>query len=226
MSSNRNNIVHGYIEEYIEKTHKKNDTFFEALRAYAEENHIYIVKSDVERFLRTLLSIHKPKQILEVGTAIGYSAMFMLESAGEDSFVTTIERDETVLCQAKESVEKRGLSARIRFIFGDATDVLDNLSGTYDFAFIDAAKGKSRDHFDKVLSKMEQGGVIVTDDVLYMGMTASDELATKKHITITRRLREYLDYLCTDARFETVILPIGDGVAVTYIKETGEKKCT
>jgi len=218
MSSNRNNIVYSYIEEYMDKTHKKNDAFFEALRAYAEENHIYIVKSDVERFLRTLVSIHKPKQILEVGTAIGYSAMFLLESAGEDSFVTTIERDETVLAQAKENVEKRGLSDRVRFVFGDATEVLENLSGSFDFAFIDAAKGKSKDHFDKVLKNMHSGGVIVTDDVLYMGMTASDELATKKHITITRRLREYLDYLCSDDRFETVILPIGDGVAVTYIK--------
>ncbi|MBQ4087013.1 MAG: O-methyltransferase [Clostridia bacterium] len=218
MSSNRNNIVYSYIEEYMDKTHKKNDAFFEALRAYAEENHIYIVKSDVERFLRTLVSIHKPEQILEVGTAIGYSAMFLLESAGEDSFVTTIERDETVLAQAKENVEKRGLSDRVRFVFGDATEVLENLSGSFDFAFIDAAKGKSKDHFDKVLKNMHSGGVIVTDDVLYMGMTASDELATKKHITITRRLREYLDYLCSDDRFETVILPIGDGVAVTYIK--------
>jgi len=136
MSSNRNNIVYSYIEEYMDKTHKKNDAFFEALRAYAEENHIYIVKSDVERFLRTLVSIHKPKQILEVGTAIGYSAMFLLESAGEDSFVTTIERDETVLAQAKENVEKRGLSDRVRFVFGDATEVLENLSGSFDFAFI------------------------------------------------------------------------------------------
>lgn len=218
MSSNRNNIVYGYIEEYIEKTHKKNDDFFVNLRAYAEENHIYIVKSDVERFLRTLLSIHKPQQILEVGTAIGYSAMMMLESAGEHAYVTTIERDETVLSQAKEHVAARGLSDRVRFVFGDATEVLEHLSGTYDFAFIDASKGQSKDHFDKCVSKMCSGGVIVTDDVLYMGMTASDELATKKHITITRRLREYLDYIANDPRFETVILPIGDGVAVTYIK--------
>lgn len=218
MSSNRNNIVYGYIEEYIEKTHKKNDAFFENLRTYAEKEHIYIVKPDVERFLRTLLSIHKPKQILEVGTAIGYSALFMLESAGEDSFVTTIERDENVLLMAKENAAKREKEDRIRFIYGDAGEVLQNLSGTYDFAFIDASKGQSKDHFDKCLSMMKPGGVIVTDDVLYMGMTASDELATKKHITITRRLREFLDYLCTDTRFETVILPIGDGVAVTYIK--------
>ena len=217
MSSNRNNIVHGYIETYIDNTHKKNEAFYETLRAYAEENHIYILKSDVERFLRTLLAIHRPRQILEVGTAIGYSAMLMAES-GENTHVTTVERDETVLLQAKENVAKRGLSDRIHFIFGDATEVLENLSGSFDFAFIDAAKGKSRDHFDKVLSYMSSGGVIVTDDVLYMGMTASDELATKKHITITRRLREYLDYLCSDERFETVILPIGDGVAVTYIK--------
>lgn len=216
MSSNRNNIVQGYIEEYIDNTHQKSEVFYEELRAFAESNHIYIVKRDVERFLRTLLSIHKPKQILEVGTAIGYSSMFMAETA--NACVTTIERDEMVFSQAKEHAEKRGIADNIRFIFGDASEVLENLSGTFDFAFIDAAKGQSKDHFDKILPKMQPGGVIVTDDVLYMGMTASDELATKKHITITRRLREYLTYLCTDPRFETVILPIGDGVAVTYIK--------
>lgn len=213
------NILPEYIEEYLHTTHKKNDAFFEELRAYAEENHIYIVKPEVERFLRTLLSALRPKNILEVGTAIGYSAMFMLESADENSRVTTIERDENVLIQAKENVERRGLTDRVKFLFGDATEVLDSIGGTYDFVFLDASKGQYRAHFDMALENLQKGGVIVTDDVLYMGMTATDELATKKHSTIVRRLREFLDFLCTDARFETVILPIGDGVAVTYVKE-------
>ena len=95
---------------------------------------------------------------------------------------------------------------------------MENLSGEYDFVFVDAAKGQYRDHFEKSLKLVKQGGIILTDDVLYFGMTASDELATKKHITITRRLREYLSFLCSDERFETTILPIGDGVAITYIK--------
>lgn len=213
------NILPEYIENYLHTTHKKNDVFFEELRAYAEENHIYIVKREVERFLRTLLSVLRPKNILEVGTAIGYSAMFMLESAGENSSVTTIERDENVLLQAKENVERRGLADRVKFLFGDATEVLASIGGTYDFVFLDASKGQYRAHFDMALKHLTKGGVIITDDVLYMGMTATDELATKKHSTIVRRLREFLDFLCTDARFETVILPIGDGVAVTYVKE-------
>ena len=213
------NIVHDYIEEYIGRTQEKNEPFFKELRAYAEREHIYIVKKDVERFLRTLLSMIKPKKILEVGTAIGYSALFMLDSAGENAHITTIEREEKVFLEAKENIKTRGKEARVHQIFGDASEVLENLTGTYDFVFLDAAKGQYRAHFDASLKLMRPGGVIVTDDVLYMGMTASDELASKKHITITRRLREFLDYLCGDPRFETVILPIGDGVAVTYIKE-------
>ncbi len=213
-----NNIQYDYIEEYINNTHKKEEAFFADLRKYAEENHIYIVKPQVEKLLAVLMSIVKPKNILEVGTAIGYSSMLMLKYAGKSSCVTTIERDESVLSQARENIEKRGLQDRIHTIFGDATEVLESLSCEYDFAFIDAAKGQYRDHFEKSLKLVKSGGIILTDDVLYFGMTASDELATKKHITITRRLREYLEFLCSDERFETTILPIGDGVAITYVK--------
>jgi predicted O-methyltransferase YrrM len=213
-----NNIQYDYIEEYINNTHKKEEAFFEELREYAEKNHIYIVKPQVEKLLSVLMSAIKPQKILEVGTAIGYSSMLMLKYAGEGSSVTTIERDEEVLLRAKENIKRRGLTDRINTIFGDATEVLESLSGEYDFVFIDAAKGQYRDHFEKSLKLVKQGGIILTDDVLYFGMTASDELATKKHITITRRLREYLDFLCNDERFETTILPIGDGVAITYIK--------
>lgn len=213
-----NNIQYDYIEEYINRTHKKEEPFFADLREYAEKNHIYIVKPQVEKLLCVLMSLVKPKNILEVGTAIGYSSMLMLKYSGEDAQLTTIERDEEVLLMAKENIKARGVDGRIHTIFGDATEVLGSLSGEFDFVFIDAAKGQYRDHFEKSLKLIKSGGIILTDDVLYFGMTASDELATKKHITITRRLREYLDFLCSDDRFETTILPIGDGVAITYVK--------
>lgn len=213
-----NNIQYDYIEEYINNTHKKEEPFFANLRSYAEANHIYIVKPQVEKLLAVLMSVIRPQNILEVGTAIGYSSMLMLKYAGERAKVTTIERDEEVLLHAKENIRTRGLQDRIHTIFGDAAEVLESLSGEFDFVFIDAAKGQYRDHFEKSLKLIKSGGIILTDDVLYFGMTASDELATKKHITITRRLREYLDFLCSDERFETTILPIGDGVAITYVK--------
>jgi len=213
-----NNIQYDYIEEYINSTHKAEEPFFKELRDYAEANHIYIVKPQVEKLLSVLMSITKPAKILEVGTAIGYSSMLMLKYAGKDACVTTIERDESVLSQARENIKARGVEDRIHTIFGDATEVLESLSGEFDFVFIDAAKGQYRDHFEKSLKLVKSGGIILTDDVLYFGMTASDHLATKKHITITRRLREYLSFLCNDERFETTILPIGDGVAITYVK--------
>ena len=212
------NIQPEYIENYINKTHKEEEPFFKELREYAEKNHIYIVKPQVERLISVLMSLIKPKRILEVGTAIGYSSMFMLKYAGVESSVTTIERDEEVLIKAKENITRRGVEDRIRCIFGDAGEVLDSLTGEYDFIFIDAAKGQYRDHFEKSLKLIKSGGIILTDDVLYFGMTASDEFMVKKHDTITKKLREYLDFLCNDERFETTILPIGDGVAITYIK--------
>ncbi len=213
-----NDIQYDYIKSYINETHKKEEHFFKELREYAEKNHIYIVKPQVERLLSVILSILKPEKILEVGTAIGYSSILMLKYAGKNSHVTTIERDEEVLLMAKENIKRRGVDDRIRCVFGDATEVLDSLTGEYDFIFIDAAKGQYRDHFEKSLKLIKSGGVILTDDVLYFGMTASDEFVVKKHDTITRKLREYLDFLCHDERFETNILPIGDGVAITYVK--------
>ena len=212
------NIVYDYIEDYIDRTHKPSGPFFAELRAFAEENHIYIVKPQVEQFLKTFLSALRPKRILEVGTAIGYSALVM-HACMPEAHITTIERDENVLAFAKENIKKCGAEDKIRCVFGEAGEVLESLTGTFDFVFLDAAKGQYQTHFHLCLEKMKPGGVVITDDVLYMGMTASDELATKKHITITRRLREFLTCLCTDERFETCVLPIGDGVAVTYIKE-------
>lgn len=211
-------IVYDYIEEYLDGCFKQNEPFFNDLRTFASENHIYIVKPQVEQFLKTFLPTFCPKRILEVGTAIGYSALIMHECLPQ-AHITTIERDEAVLCLAKENIKKRGAENDIRCIFGDANEVLEHLNGVFDFVFLDAAKGQYQAHFNRCLEKMNPGGVIVTDDVLYMGMTASDEVATKKHMTITRRLREYVSYLCTDERFETSLLPIGDGVAVTYIKK-------
>lgn len=211
-------IVYDYIDEYIDKTHNKNEPFFTNLRNFAEENHIYIIKPQVEQFLKTFLAVTQPKEILEIGTAIGYSATLMI-SCVPDAHITTIERDEEVLKIAKDNIKARGAEDKIRCIFGDACEVLENLGGSYDFVFLDAAKGQYQNHFEMILPKIRKGGVIITDDVLYMGMTATDNLATKKHITITRRLREYLTMLCSDERFETSILPIGDGVSVTYIKD-------
>ncbi len=212
------NVQYEHIENYINSTHKKEEKFFADLRAYAEKNHIYIMKPQVERLMAVLMSILRPESILEVGTAIGYSSMYMLKYAGNNALVTTIERDDEVLEMAIKNIKERGLEKRIRCIFGDATEVLESLTKEYDFIFLDAAKGQYRDHFEKSLKLIKSGGVILTDDVLYFGMTASDEYAVKKHDTITKKLREYLDFLCNDERFETTILPIGDGVAITYVK--------
>lgn len=211
------NIVHDYIDEYIEKTQGKNIEMFEELRKYAESNHIYIVKRQVEQFLITMIKILKPKKILELGTAIGYSALLFHKFSGAS--VTTIERNQEVYETAKENIEKKGAKEHISCLLGEVDEILPKIDEKFDLIFIDAAKSHYKSYFDECIKKLSQGGIIITDDVLYMGMTASDELATKKHCTITRNLREFLDYICNDSRFTTTILPIGDGVAVTYINQ-------
>lgn len=210
-------IVYDYIDNYLDGRLKQREPFFQNLRDFAEKNHIYIVKPQVEQFLKTFLYAKRPKHILEVGTAIGYSALIMHECLPQ-SHIITVERDESVLRRAKENIKMSGAENNIRCIFGDAREVLEHLTERFDFVFLDAAKGQYQTHFNLCLEKMNPGGVIITDDVLYMGMTATDMLATKKHITITRRLRAFLNYICTDERFETSVIPIGDGVAVTCIK--------
>ena len=111
-----NNIQYDYIEEYINRTHKKEEPFFADLREYAEKNHIYIVKPQVEKLLSVLLSALRPKNILEVGTAIGYSSLLMLKYAGDDAAVTTIERDENVLLEAKENIKVAEVENKINII--------------------------------------------------------------------------------------------------------------
>lgn len=212
-------INEDYIEDYIREVIPKSSGYLQAMEDYAEENHVPIIHPEVAQLLRVLIRIKKPRNILEVGTAIGYSAIVMAEAMGKVGNITTIERREDMLNIAKKNFEEYGLSDRISIMLGDAHDVLPKIDEKFDLIFLDAAKSKYMDFLPYCVDNLSQGGIIISDNVLYKGMIANDELVVRRQKTIVRRMREYLDYICNNPIFESSIIPIGDGVALTYKKE-------
>lgn len=216
-------ICYDYINEYLRNTIKKDEGFLLELRNYAEENHVPIVQPEVARLLVVLGSILKPSKILEVGTAIGYSSILLSRILPAGGVLDTIESSDTMAELARENVKKAGCKDVINIIEGDALDVLPYLDKKYDFIFLDAAKGQYPEFFPYCFRLLRQGGLLVSDNILYKGMVANDELVVRRKKTIVKRLREYLDHICNQAELETAILPIGDGVAISYYNDLNLK---
>ena len=208
------NINFDYILRYIRRTLKPKNGLCAKLEEFAKENSVPISQPETIRLIELLIRIGKYKRALEIGTAIGYSAICMA-NAGCD-FIDTVEINHDMADLARENVKKAELSDKINIYEGDACDVLKELNGEYDLIFIDAAKGQYGLFFDESMRMLKKGGVLVSDNVLYKGMTATDELVLHRKITIVKRLRAYLDMLCGNPLLETDILPIGDGVALSF----------
>lgn len=217
------NITESYIENYIRKVIPKSEGYLLEMEEYAFKNHVPIVHPEVGQFLKVLINIKKPKKILEIGTAIGYSASLMATAMGESGEILTIERREDMINIAQENIEKNGLSGKIKIVPGDAEEILPNIKDSFDFIFLDAAKGKYLEFFSYCIDNLADNGIIASDNVLFKGMVASDDLVIRRKKTIVKRMREYLDYICNNESFESCIIPIGDGVALTYKKEVEKK---
>ncbi len=210
------NINEEYIEDYIRSIIPSNKEYLVEIEKYAHENHVPIIEPEVAQLIKVLLKKNKPKKILEVGTAIGYSALIMAESTSEDTIITTIERNEEMISLANENIKKTPFKDRINIILGDAQDILPQLSDTYDFIFLDGAKGQYLEFFKYCSKYLNPGGIIMSDNVLFKGMVASDELVIRRKKTIVKRLREFLEYINNIEGFVSCVIPIGDGVALTY----------
>ena len=169
--------------------------------------------------MRVLLKIKKPGQVLEVGTAIGFSAILMGECIPEDSHLTTIEKYEKRIPIAKEYFKRAGMEDKITLIEGDAVEVLKGLEGPYDFIFMDAAKGQYIHFLPEVLRLLVPGGILVSDNVLQDGDVVESRYAVvRRNRTIHSRMRDYLWTLKHMEGLETMVLPIGDGMTVS-VKE-------
>lgn len=212
------NINLPFIEEYIRGILPINKGLLREMEIYAEENHIPIVHKEVGVLLQVITKAAKAKKVLEIGTAIAYSTLLFSEAMGEDGHITTIERNKKIIPLAKENIEKAGKTKNIRLIEGDATIVLKQLKDRYDLIFLDGAKGYYKCFLNESINLLNSGGVLVSDNILYKGMIATDELVVRRQKTIVNRMREYLQYICNHPQLDTSIIPIGDGLAVSYKK--------
>jgi predicted O-methyltransferase YrrM len=215
-----NNINEEYIEEYIRSILPCKPEIFMDLEKYANENHIPIIHPEVAQFLILILKMKKPLNILEVGTAIGYSALIMAYGTQGKANITTIEKRQDMIDIAMNNINSSYYSGKIEILEGDAEEILPKLTGKYDFIFLDASKGHYLDFFRDCSKLLNDDGLIVSDNVLYKGMVASDELVVRRKKTIVKRMRQYLKYISDLEGFITSVLPLGDGVALTY-KEGG-----
>ncbi|WP_446899811.1 O-methyltransferase [Clostridium sp. LBM24168] len=204
-----------YMEDYIKSLIGDHSGILKYLENYAKENSIPIVQKEVARFLELLVNIKKPRRILELGTAIGYSSILMSFGSQNRSHITTIERDKDMVRLARKNIEKCGLENNIDVIEGECVEQVSKLDCKYDLIFIDAGKGHYNDFFTRCLRLLGKDGIIVADNVLFRGMVACDKLVVKRKITIVKRMRKYLEMISDNKKFITSVIPMGDGISIT-----------
>jgi predicted O-methyltransferase YrrM len=208
-------ITYDYIIDYINSIQKEWDEPIVELEKFAEENNVPIIQKEVSKFLYVIGSVLKPSKILEVGTAIGYSAIIFSKFLKDNGKIITIEKSEKMWQEAEKNIEKFNLKDTITILKGDALDVLPNINESFDMIFIDASKGHYDEFFKFAKKYIRDGGMIISDNVLYKGMIATEDLVVRRKKTIVNRMRNYLNNLVNDEEFDTSILPIGDGVAIS-----------
>ena len=194
-----------------------NQEEFEILKKDALENHIPIIMDDTLEKIKEILEKTNPKRILEIGTAVGYSASCFARYAKE-AIIDTIELDEVRANEAIENVKKIGVSERINIFIGNAVEILPTLNNEYDIVFIDAAKSKYSIFLEEGIRMIKDGGIILADNILYKGYVMSDYNKHKQR-TAVRNLREYIKEVTENPNLETEILEIGDGLAITKVNK-------
>ncbi len=204
------------IAAYIQSLETGNTPWLEALEKRALAGDVPIIKREMQGLLKFLLAAKKPERILEVGTAIGFSALFMSEYNPAPCHITTIEKYEKRIPIARENFKRAGKERQITLLEGDALEVLEGLKEPFDFIFMDAAKGQYIHFLPQVLRLLKAGGILVSDNVLQDGDLIESKFAvTRRNRTIHARMREYLYELTHREELETVILPVGDGVTLS-----------
>lgn len=192
----------------------------EEMEQEALDSGVPIIRKETKSLLKVLLRLAKPMQILEVGTAVGFSALVMNAYAPEGSKITTIEKYEKRIPIARENFVRAGKDSDITLIEGDALEVMKGLNGPYDFIFMDAAKGQYIHYLPEVVRLLAAGGLLVSDNVLQGGDVIESRFAVeRRNRTIHSRMREYLYELKHSKEFETTILPVGDGVALSVKRD-------
>ncbi len=209
-------INYEYIIRYLRDLLPKREGIQGEMERFAKKHQVPISQPETMKLLEVVIRLGRIRSVLEVGCAIGYSAICMVEAGCET--VDTVELSPDAVRVAKENFQKAGLADRIRLYEGDAKEILPTLNGEFDMIFMDAAKAQYQEFFPHCMRLLKKGGVLVSDNVLYKGMTATDELVTRRKITIVKRLRNYLSMISSVPELETTVIPIGDGVALSFKK--------
>ena len=210
---------------FIRSFDRGNPAYLEELEKYSRETTVPIIRPQMQSLLKFLLVWGKPREILEVGTAIGFSALLMSEYAPQGCHITTIEKYEKRIPLARENFKKAGKEENITLLEGDATEILAELKGEFDMIFMDAAKGQYINFMPDILRLLAPGGLLVSDNILQDGDIVESKYAvTRRNRTIHNRMREYLYALTHHEELETVILPVADGVTLSVKKSGGNTK--
>lgn len=202
---------------YEEGLYDFSEDVLDTIEKEALESEVPIIRKDTQGYLRFLLEALKPKNILEVGTAVGFSAILFARHT--DAKIITMENYEPRIPVAKENFKRAGVEDRIRLIEGDAVESLNHIEGDFDFVFIDAAKGQYGVYLEKIMPHVHPGSVIVCDNILFDGNILESKYAVERRDrTIHKRLRDFIYDMCHDERFTTAILSVGDGLLLSVVK--------
>ena len=211
-------IVNDRITDYIKSLEPDRSPLLSKIGKKARQEGVPIIREETAAFLQTMTAAMRPKAILEVGTAVGYSTLLMAEVMPSDCHITTIEKYEKRIPEAKENFKEAGETGRITLLEGDAQEILKGLDRPFDLVFMDAAKGQYLLWLPRILELMAPGGMLISDNVLQDGDIIESRYAVeRRNRTIHGRMREYLYELKHLERLTTTIVPIGDGITVSIL---------
>ena len=212
-------IIDERLVTYINSLDTGNTEILDIIEKEALDTYVPIIRKEMQGFLKLLLAMKRPARILEVGTAVGFSAILMAEYDPVECEITTIENYEKRIPIARENFKRAGKEHQITLLEGDATEILKELTKPYDFIFMDAAKGQYIHFMPDILRLLKPEGLLVSDNVLQDGdIIESHFIVTRRNRTIHKRMREYLYVLTHSEELVTTVLPIGDGVTVSVRK--------
>ena len=217
-------IVDPRIVSYINSLDTGNSSICDEIEREAIAADVPIIRNEMGNLLKVLLALKMPHNILEVGTAVGYSSILMSENMPQDCHITTIENYDKRIPVARQNFKRAGKEDKITLIEGDALEVLQDMTGSFDFIFMDAAKGQYINYYPHIYRLLSDGGLLISDNVLQEGEIVQSKYGvTRRNRTIHERMREYIYLLTHEEGLVTSVVPIGDGITLSVKKERLDK---
>lgn len=214
----RFSIVNNDVEKYIQDTLAPLKMELKLIHDNSIKEGIPVAKLEALRVMENILILKKPFSILELGCAVGFTSIFFSQYLKEDGYIDTVENDSDMIDRARINIKMLALEDKINIIYAEALDYLKNINKKYDIIFIDVAKGQYEGYFDLCSNLINDGGVIIADNVLYRGMVAKGDKIPHRQNTLVERLRHFLNKITKDERFSTSILSVGDGLSISVKK--------